>query len=196
MTYDPQIHDYLDWQDDWNKISEWNDGTEDEFLHNSNVYRWGFRNNQNKLILNRIEDKPAYIELSPTNEEIRWYKNGELYRDNDKPCCIKKNGFRYWHKRPKGFPMEVGPDGYRNFSINGFHPKEWLTESVIKSIEADREFARFYTRCSLIQYFALSKDIQKILLKADPTLVSIIRNVDPVLKEEYSGHYELGEIGL
>ena len=45
----------------------------------------------------------------------KWYKNGELHRDNDKPAIIWSNGQKEWYKNGKRHrdgdkPAVINPD--------------------------------------------------------------------------------------
>lgn len=73
-------------------------------------------------VLHRDGDKPALIN---DNNSMKWYRNGMIHRDEDKPAVISIfNGIRKWFKydklhRDKDMPAVVYLSGYRAWYKNG-----------------------------------------------------------------------------
>ena len=60
----------------------------------------------------------------------RWYKNGELHRDNDLPAVILSNGTQFWYQngklhRDNDLPAIIYPSGHQIWYKNGkrYHKK-------------------------------------------------------------------------
>jgi len=71
--------------------------------------------------LHRDNDKPAVIHFSGSTY---WYKNGEFHRDNDQPASIWNDGTKQWWKngklhRDNDKPSIIRADGTRSWYKNG-----------------------------------------------------------------------------
>ena len=65
------------------------------------------------------------IKIKISMWEIKWYKNGKLHRDNDKPATMWWEGFTIWYKNGKRHrdndqPAVIDPDGTRFWYRNGY----------------------------------------------------------------------------
>lgn len=76
------------------------------------------------VIANPIDDVKVYIQKSGTR---RWYKHGQLHKDNDLPAIIFADGIKIWYKdgeihRDNG-PAVIWPNGSCAWYKNGKHIK-------------------------------------------------------------------------
>lgn len=195
--YDPIKHDYLNWKEDWNRIPEWDDGTHHKDVWDSHIYTW-YKNNKP----HRERDKPAVIH---GDSFIAWYLDGYYKRLNDKPNIIYYDGTRRWYDK-------FGRKAYRKYDrpcvINSDGYKEWRTlkNGVYFPIDSIKKSLEFYcTHDLLVKYMnnlmfrnLFTYDFQRLFCTLDPSFVSSIpsKYLHDDIKEEFSGHYELGNIGL
>lgn len=191
IDYIPERDDYLQYQDDLDKIPEWLDGTEtSKDIEARGMYYW--RSNGG---YHRDNDKPALID--PNLLHLDWFYHGQNYRENDKPNYISgKNPMilKWEYPRPYGRPSKIFSSGYKMWT-NEFGEKLYPEESIIKSIKFDQKGLVEYIKNIPYEYFTFN--IQKTILEINPSLISIFpRWIHPSLKEDFYGHYALGEICL
>jgi len=70
--------------------------------------------------LHRDDDKPA---VTYKNGRQMWYKHGMLHRDGNEPAYIHPNGARAWHtdgkKHREDGPAVIKKDGTKEWWLNG-----------------------------------------------------------------------------
>lgn len=190
-NYIPKRDDYREWKDDWEKVSEWNDGTHD-ITHGNGSKVWSN---------GREGDKPSVIHP----KYLEWMKKQDSqlvpYRKNDKPTRITIDGIREWKNtnnrthRDHDRPALIESDGFKRWIINGgsyYYPEK----SIITAIQENPEFAERYRK--QIPNKSLTYDIQRELIKHNPALIRTIskRIMAPDLKEEWQSLFDLDDIGL
>lgn len=186
--YVPERDDYLNWKDDWNKLSEYDDGTHSEFISHSKGKIW--RNEQG--LIHRDDDKPAIIYSDTEYGQVPsmyWYKNNLLFRDNDKPNTMFANGDNQWTinkkksynstniknllsnvqlHRANDRPARVLFVNKNNSILKRWYKKGqqyWPEEALIKAIQHDglTNFSIEYYIAEINDPWALSKLINYII---------------------------------
>jgi hypothetical protein len=76
--------------------------------------------------LHRDGDKPAWIDADGT---LVWYKNGQIHRDGDKPALIDASGALWWFKngvphRDGDLPAWISANGDLEWCKNGLRHRD------------------------------------------------------------------------
>ena len=77
----------------------------------------------NELLMKEIKDNFTECRVDQYGIQ-RWYLNGKLHRDNDKPAIIYQNGTQYWYfngkiHRDNDKPAIISEAGYKEWLFNG-----------------------------------------------------------------------------
>lgn len=198
--YIPERDDYLNWEEDWNKIPEWDDGTH-SIINDFQMKLWLKLDHRT---IHREGDKPAGID----ENVIIWKKNGLVHRDNDKPAIIFADGRREWYNDGKkerlnsDKPVKIYEDGYKEWHIE--HMAEYLpVESIRRSIFFNPKFELVQTYLDDFSLYPDAKahlkelfteDLQKFLIKSNPKFIQLIST--ELLIPEYEGLGILNDVGL
>lgn len=195
-NYDPEKEYESNWENG-RPIPLWDDGTQNTINSNgSKIWK-----NQNRLI-HRDNDKPAFI----GQRELKWLQNGQLHRDNDKPAVIQhaiqndylklwyKNGQQYWpiHSLMK--------------AIKSYKNRKHLIDSYLRIIK-DQDIIDLLNIVNIL--FEQNIDFDIINNKLNESIISKIKkivsdNLDlisifkhiPEIREEFSGHASLDDLGI
>ena len=187
MKYNPTIHDPIFesyFTEAKQKANEWIQGKKVDSLYG---YEW-----ENDHGRHRDDDKPAYI--NRTKDVFQWYKNGELYRDHDKPSIIILGEKMIWHEdgmkgRTGNFPAVYWHDGAKEWWING---KQYFPEEEIYlSIK--------YRPDQAIDYIVDNYRIQKLIIdEINPKLITDLPEyaVNERIYDEYRNLFDLIDLGI
>ena len=193
--YDPIRDDYNEWEEDFARVSEWIDGTHIDqiVLHFGYHYQW--MNKERKL--HRDEDKPVDIRC----DSLAWYKEGHLFRIDDKPCYIENSGFRYWVSgstkrlhRDNDRPAWIDQDGYKRWYKDNV--EYFPISSIMKSLEVSH--SEMLVSSYLKNMSEIPCYLQEFVCSLSPSYVNLIPSkfISDKIVSDYYGHYSLGEISL
>ena len=210
MKYDPKIHDYPNWKEEF--TINYLDGTDNASWKIENrvlMYQW--KENDK---FHRLNDKPAKI----NNGHLSWWINGINYRENDKPCHIEKNSLMWKNERGQihrdnDFPAIIHEDfgikKWYKYGMEYIPPNEILlkcfeNESFLDQIiyainvSAPPKKVQRWIR-PIFQDLSNKKryELQDLVISFNPSLGSKFEHtLFDKLKEKYYGHYSLNEINL
>ena len=202
MKYDPKIHDYPNWVDDINNISNWLDGTHAKCEYRNifcKKYYWKIKSDNpftpESSLFHRENDKPAIIEINNNEIRLAWIQKGIWFRGT-KPSEINTNGIKttLFYTIGYNFPNEIIYEN--NTCIKRWYDRIPDNETILQCLNHDIKFSE-----QVIQFFRLgykiNNEIIKKLLSYNPSWVITLKTVlTKELEEEYSGHILAAEIGL
>ena len=84
-----------------------------------------------------------YIVVEEADGTIKWFVNGELHRDKDKPAIEDVDGNKWWYlngklHRDNGEPAIELADGTKKYYLNGieYNPKDTKAMTIAEREEA------------------------------------------------------------
>ena len=96
------------------------------------------KDNEECIVVDQRKDTCCVIDVNGTT---RFYKNGQIHRDNDKPAIIREDGSKHWYQngqlhRDNDLPAIIWDDGTQFWYKHGklYHNRNKPTAILAKSL--------------------------------------------------------------
>ncbi len=143
-------------------------------------------------LLHRDGDKPAVMYNNGSKE---WYKNGELHRGKGQPACVYSDGSKYWYKNGVSCPPTVDlkfQKGPIENCTSITHIGPVLMEKAVNSLPLSGEACKRFSGEpeKLALNFIKEKDVQIVYGTDDNSLIQPKNELVELVKDSTPEEYE------